>query len=473
MGIAHPLEVDRPTLVRGEGLHVWDVEGRRYLDAVSGAFCVQLGYGRSDLARAMSEASERLPFARAAAFESEESAAYARELLAAVGPPFVRVLFTSSGSEAVEVALKAAYRFQRAVGHPERTRVAHLRGHFHGATLAALRVSDYRPRRAPYEAMLGVEPVGPAAFCRRCFDGLAYPGCSLACAKAAFAGEERVGARAAIAGPAAAGGADASALIVETVPAAGLGAPVPPPGYFTRIRSECESRGALWIADEVLTGFGRVGSLFAWQRLAERPEDAGVAPDIIVFGKGAGAGYAAIGGVLLAERVASVLNAMPGGRFTHAQSYGGHPGACAVGRRVLAALRGEEIYARVREREGALRDALSTLAGHAHVYETRGLGYLWGVELVEDRASGASFAREHRIAERLEAACRERGLLIYSGTGCADGERGDFILVAPPLVAEPVEFSQIAATLKEALDQVEAGPRAAPAGSLTMGRSRG
>ncbi|MBI4365159.1 MAG: aspartate aminotransferase family protein, partial [Candidatus Latescibacteria bacterium] len=319
----------RPTLVRGEGLHVWDADGRRYFDAISGAFCVQLGYGRSDIAQAMAAAAGRLPFARTAAFESEESVAYARELLDQAGHPFVRVLFTSSGSEAVDVALKAALRYQAAAGRPKRTRVAHLRGHYHGATLAALWVGDYGPRRAPYEGLLGSHAVGPSAFCVRCFRGLTFPGCALACAEAAI-GAARAGAGGAAAEAAAVHAiegdpsqGDVAALILETIPAAGLGAPVPPPGYLARIRRECDARGALWIADEVLTGFGRVGSLFAWQRLGERPEDGRACPDIVVFGKGAGAGYAAIGGILIAERVARVLDSGPSGPFTHAQTYGG------------------------------------------------------------------------------------------------------------------------------------------------------
>src|SRR6266550_4884818 len=129
----------RPILVRGESVHVWDVDGHRYLDAISGSFCVQLGYGCSDLVRAMSDAAARLPYARPSVFGSEESEAYARELLEAAGPPYTRAIFTSSGSEAVDAALKAAYRYQQAVGHPGRARTARLRGHFHGATLGALR----------------------------------------------------------------------------------------------------------------------------------------------------------------------------------------------------------------------------------------------------------------------------------------------------------------------------------------------
>lgn len=411
----------------------------------------------------MAAAAGRLPFARPAAFESEESVAYARELLDQAGHPFVRVLFTSSGSEAVDVALKAALRYQAAAGRPKRTRVAHLRGHYHGATLAALWVGDYGPRRAPYEELLGSHAVGPSAFCARCFRGLTFPGCALACAEAAI-GAARAGAAAEAAAVHAIEGdpsqGDVAALILETIPAAGLGAPVPPPGYLARIRRECDARGALWIADEVLTGFGRVGSLFAWQRLAERPEDGRACPDIVVFGKGAGAGYAAIGGVLIAERVARVLDSGPSGPFTHAQTYGGNPIAGAVGRRVLAAMREEGIYQRVREREGALGDSLAGPVRHPHVHDVRGLGFLCGVEIVADRATGAPFPREARVAERVEAACRNRGVLIYSGTGCADGERGDHVLIAPPLVTDPRDFSGIAAVLGDALDEGTAAARA-------------
>src|SRR5262245_6019357 len=145
----------RPTLVRGEGIHVFDVDGHRYLDAVSGTFCVQLGYGRADLVKAMSEAASRVPFARPWAFESAESEAYARELLEAAGPPYTRAVFTCSGSEAVEAALKAAYLYQRTIGRPERTKVTRLKGHFHGSTIQALAATDYQARRAPYEALLG------------------------------------------------------------------------------------------------------------------------------------------------------------------------------------------------------------------------------------------------------------------------------------------------------------------------------
>jgi adenosylmethionine-8-amino-7-oxononanoate aminotransferase len=157
--------------------------------------------------------------------------------------------------------------------------------------------------------------------------------------------------------------------------------------------------------------------------------------------------------VLISGRVAAALDlgAVP---FSHAQTYGGHALACAVGRRVLAALREEKLLERVRAEESRLREALEPLARHEAVLEVRGLGFLWGIILRADRGTGAPFPRELRIAERIEARCREQGLLIYGGSGSHDGERGDHLLVAPPLVAGPHHFAQIAIGIRQALDEV-------------------
>lgn len=441
--IPPPIKTDlasthRIVLTRAEGINVWDRDGRRYLDATSGAFCVSLGYTRPDLVRAMTEAAEKLPHARPSVFESEESEAYARELLAAAGASYARVVLTSSGSEAVDVALKIAHCYQHAVGQPGGVSVRYLSGHFHGATLGALGVTGLRARRTPYEAMVGAERGGPPANCRRCFRSLVYPACGLACAEEALR-------------------SPVAAIILETIPAAGLGAPVPPPGYLARIRSLCDEAGALWIADEVLTGFGRVGSLFAWQRLADRraPDgsmpDHAAKPDLAIFGKGAGAGFAPVAGVLITDCVARALDAEG---FTHFQTYGGNPVSAAVGRRVLQAIAEEKINARVRVAESALERALLPFRDLPSVYDVRGLGFLWGIEVVEDRATGRPFPRERRIAERVAEMCRERGVLVHAGTGCADGDRGDFILIAPPLIAGEESLNTIASVLADAISSL-------------------
>ncbi|MGE5176246.1 MAG: aminotransferase class III-fold pyridoxal phosphate-dependent enzyme [Hyphomicrobiales bacterium] len=420
----------RPTLARAEGIHVWDVEGRRYVDGTSGAFCVNLGYTRPDLAAALAETAARLPHARPSRFDSEERLRYEAALLAAAAPPFARVALTSSGSEAVEAALKIAWRWHAAAGRPERRRFLSLDGHYHGATLAALDVTGVGARRDPYAALLGARAFGPHADCARCFRDLTHPDCALACADAAF---EAGGAEAGVATSGRAGkggavaatnrGADVAALIAETVPASGLAAPVPPAGWLARVRARCDAMGALWIADEVLAGFGRAGDLFAWRRLA--PD---AVPDLVVFGKGAGAGFAPLAGVLVSGRVAASLPE----DFAHHQTYGGAPTACAVGLRVLAALEEERIVAGVREREGAFAQALAPLAGHPRVRAVRGIGFLRGV-LLRDAAAAA-------IVE----ACRERGLLLH-----AAGKDG--ILLAPPLVATAGDLEGIAATLSAAL----------------------
>jgi adenosylmethionine-8-amino-7-oxononanoate aminotransferase len=415
----------RPTLVRAEGLHVWDRDGRRYLDGVSGAFCVALGYSRPDLIRAMTDAAERLPFARRAVFENPEAESYGRELVRAVGPPFTRVLLTSSGSEAVEAALKIAYRYQCASGRPDRRGFGFRPGHYHGATLGALAVTGLSPRRGPYEALPGVGPGAPGPQA-----GAGPPGPQ--------------------AGPRA-------AEILETIPAAGLGAPVPEPGFLARVRAECDEAGALWIADEVLTGFGRTGSLFAWQRLGERDADRGVAPDLVVFGKAAGAGYAALGGVLMAQRVARALDAAPESeRFAHHQTYGGHPVAAAVGRAVLHALEREQLPAHVRRMEARFREALRGLASHPRVVGINGLGALHGIHFAEDPASARAHPPEARVAERVEEACRARGLLVYAGRGW-DGSRGDFVLLAPPLPSGPDAILEAAEALTGAVREVLGG----------------
>jgi adenosylmethionine-8-amino-7-oxononanoate aminotransferase len=381
-------------LVSAHGLHVEDRHARRYLDATSGAFCVQLGYTRPDLVRAMTDAATRLPYARPTQFESEESEAYSGELLAAAGAPYTRVILTSSGSEAVEASLKIAHVYQRAIGHPERVRIEHHPGHYHGATLGALGVTGWRARRAPYDALFAGGGAG------------VWPG------------------------------ADLAAVIRETIPAAGLGAMVPTPGDLTSLRARCDATGALWIADEVLTGFGRVGALFAWKRLGEGEMErasSAPAPDLVAFGKGAGAGFAPLAGVLLSDRVARTLETA---RFTHYQTYGGNPIACAVGRRVLAALAEEGIYARVRAHEGHLAQALGALGEETpHVRGVRGLGFLWGVELAGRRAA------------EVAAACREAGVLVHAGVA-ERGATAEFILVAPPLIAGPEAFAEIAGAIR-------------------------
>lgn len=393
---------DRPVLVRAEGCHVWDREGRRYLDATSGAFCVTLGYTRPDLVEAMTRAAERLPHARPTRFDSEEAEAYRAELLEAVGPPFTRVLLTSSGSEAVDAAIKVAIAYQRALGREKRTSIRSLHGHYHGATLGALGVTGWAERRSPWEVALGPRLEGlPAA-------------------------------------DATDGGSESAAFIAETIPTAGLGVEMPRPGALAERRARCDAAGALWIADEVLTGFGRVGALFAWRRLAdERAEDAGAVPDLVVFGKGAGAGFAPVAGVLIAAHVAKVLESAPGrgdgALVEHHQSYGGNPIAAAVGRAVLRALGAGGYHDRARGMERELRAALAPAAARVNS-AIDGLGMLAGFGIAEGARGGAA---------GIVRAAAGRGLLLHA----AGPSR---VVVAPPLAMTGANWSELGGMLEAA-----------------------
>jgi adenosylmethionine-8-amino-7-oxononanoate aminotransferase len=307
-------------------------------------------------------------------------------------------------------------------------RVEHRPGHYHGATLGALGVTGWRARRAPYDALLGAGATGSAGVGGAATgDGGPEPGSPTG---------------------------DLAAVILETIPGAGLGAPAPASGDLAALRARCDAAGALWIADEVLTGFGRVGALFAWQRLGEgeagRRTGPVPTPDLVAFGKGAGAGFAPLAGVLVCDRVAQTLDAAG---FTHHQTYGGNPIACAVGRRMLAALAEERIYARVREHEGALESTLRARIASTQDVGVRGLGFLWSVVLAE------------RCGADIPASCPAAGVLVHPGKGSDAGEASDFILVAPPLTAGPDAFAEIARAIGAAV----AG---AGAGSVAYGRSR-
>jgi adenosylmethionine-8-amino-7-oxononanoate aminotransferase len=376
---------------------------------------MQLGYTRPDLIAVMAETAARLPHARPSAFDSPEGESYREALLRAAGPPFTRVLLTSSGSEAVEVAIKAAWWFQRARGAPHRREVLSLAGHYHGATLAALDATGYAARRAPFAGLLGERAFGPTP-------------------DAALEKADR-----------------AAAFLCETIPAAGLAASVPPRGWMSRIRERCDAEGALWVADEVLTGFGRTGALFAWPRIEER-DGAKAAPDMVVFGKGASAGFYPLAGVLVSERVAAALEDEEGGVFHHAQTFGGNPVACAVGKRALQAFDEEGVFERVRRAEADARRVLQPLLENESVLDVRGMGFLWGVELAAPGEGRPAFPRARCVAEKVVHGCRARGVLVHAATGFnADGS-GDAILIAPPLIAEADSLNVIAVALKEAVE---------------------
>ena len=422
-----------PIAVRGEGSTIWDGSGRAYLDAAGGAVVVNVGHGRRQITTALAEQLGRIAYAHGTTFTSEVLEAYAAELgplLPVDGPAAVYPV--SGGSEAIETAVKLARAYHLARGEPERWTVVARWGSYHGNTLGALDLSGRRPLRRPYEAWLGRFRHVSAPYEYRADDA----GSNALADPTALALElERT---ILSAGPTA-----VAAFVAEPIVGATLGAVVPPDGYWAAIADICRRHGVLLIADEVMTGFGRTGAWFGMDHWRVRP-------DIVVAAKGATSGYWPFGFVAASDRVHRTV--IDGGGFVHGFTFSHSIGGATVGREVLRILRDEGLVDASAVKGQVLKSLLrGHLGDHPHVGDIRGRGLLVGVELVADRETRAPFPRSMKLTEAVVGAARDRGLLLYSGTGNADGTNGDTILLGPPLVVTHDELERIAAGLADAL----------------------
>jgi hypothetical protein len=420
-------------VARARGCEIWDTDGRRYLDAAGGAVVVGIGHGDPGVVAAISAQAAEVAYAHGTMFTSEALEAYAAELAAVVPVDDARVYPVSGGSEAVETALKMARAYHLARGEDRHRVVARL-GSYHGNTRGALDLSGREPLRRPYLPWLGQAAHTLAAYEYRCPFPQTHPsGCGGGYARAL----ERTIVKA--------GPETVAAFVAEPISGATLGAAVPPDDYWPAVVEVCRRFGILVIADEVMTGFGRTGRWFGCDHW-------GVRPDILVAAKGAASGYWPLGLVVASGRVHDTIAARG---FTHGFTFSHHVVGAAAGRAVLRVLRERNLVGAAEVQGKRLRAALEErLGGHRAVGDIRGLGLLVGVELVADRATRAPYPRAERLTERLVAAARERGLLVYPSTGCADGRDGDLVVLGPPLVISDAEVDEVVALLGAALDEV-------------------
>ena len=420
-----------PRVVSGRGCELWDADGRRYLDAAGGAVVVGIGHGVEAVVEAIRAQAAEVAYAHGSMFSSDALEAYAAELAALVPLDDARVYPVSGGSEAIETALKMARAYHLARGE-DRSVVIGRWGAYHGNTLAALDVGGRDPLRAPYLPWLGLAEHTLAAYEYRCpFPDTHPAGCGRHYAEAlerliAETGPERV-----------------AAFVAEPVAGAALAAAVPPDDYWPAVAEVCRRHGVLLIADEVMTGFGRTGRWFGGDHW-------GLRPDILVAAKGAASGYWPLG---LAVASGEVCDTIGRTGFTHGFTYSHHVVGAAAGLQVLRVLRERRLVEAAETQGKRLRAGLeANLGGHPAAGDVRGLGLLVAVELVADRATRAPFPRRRRIAERVVAAARDHGLLLYWSSGCADGNDGDLILLGPPLIATDAEIDEMAALATAAVE---------------------
>ncbi len=422
--------------MRGDGIYLIDEDGRRYVDACGGAAVSCLGHGHPEIIAAIAEQAARLEYAHTGFFTSEASEDLAAVVAESSPGALDRIWFTSSGSEAIEAALKLARQYHLESGDAGRTRFIARRLGYHGNTLGALAAGGSAWRRAPYAPMLIdvslVDPCfeyrfaepgeTPEAYGRRAADSLEQEILRL--------GPETV-----------------IAFVAETVVGATTGAVPPVPGYLKQIREICTRYGVLMILDEVMCGSGRTGTFMACEQ-----DD--VVPDIATLGKGLGAGYQPIGAVVCTDHVYDAV-ASGSGALKHGQTYNAHPVGCAAALAVQRVIEKEKLLGRVREAGERLSDLLLARFGnHPHVGDIRGRGLLQAIELVADRSSKAPFDPELALHERAKADALARGLLIYPGGGTVDGRSGDHILLAPPYNVSDDELDMIVELLGETVDSV-------------------
>jgi adenosylmethionine-8-amino-7-oxononanoate aminotransferase len=337
----------------------------------------------------------------------------------------------------MESALKLARTYHLARGESERWIVISRWGSYHGNSLGALDLSGRKPLRRPYEGWLG----------RFRHVSAAYP------YRGDYAGANALGDGAELAAELdrtiqAAEPGTVAAFVAEPIVGATLAAAEPPDDYWPAIADVCRRHGLLLIADEVMTGFGRTGRWFGLDHW-------GVRADIVVAAKGATSGYWPFGLVAASADVHDTV--MNGGGFVHGFTYSHHAVGATVAREVLRILRDEELVEASQAKGRLLRAMLDErLAEHPNVGEIRGRGLMLGLELVADRESKAPFPRTAKVTEAVVRAARERGVLVYSGTGLADGTDGDSILLGPPFVVTESELATIARVVAEAIEAARA-----------------
>ena len=404
--------------VSAEGLLIRSEDGREVIDGSGGAAVACLGHGHPRVIEAIRAQAGTLCYAHTGLYTSRPAEALAEKLVGHAPGGLTHAYFVSSGSEAVEAALKLARQYVLEIGQGQRDRFIGRRQSYHGNTLGALAAGGSLMRRPPYEPILSTafSHVSPCFAYRHQHPDESDPQYVQRLAAELEAEFQRLGSGRVI------------GFIAETVVGATTGCVTAVPGYFPAIREVCDRHGALLILDEVMCGVGRTGTMHAW-------EQEGVVPDIQVIAKGLGGGYQPIGGILIQDRIVQALRA-GSGLHKHGHTYAAHPLACAAALAVQQVIAEDALVAQVATRGAQLGQALHHRFGqHPHVGDVRGRGLFWALELVQDRDTKAPFPAELGLDARVKRAAFEHGLACYPMSGTVDGRSGDHVILAPPYVA--------------------------------------
>ena len=425
--------VQLPTIARAEGIYAWDTDGKRHIDACSGAIVAQLGHGHPAIRDAMLAQLDKVAFAYRTQFENQPALDLAEKLVGLVGGRFDRVFFSSGGSESVESALKLARQYWVCRGEPRRNVFIARKPSYHGSTTGALAMTSYTPLTQPFEPMLRLYPKIASPTQYRVPAGKSAEQHALDCADALDAAIREVGAD------------QVAAFVAEPIGGASTGAEVPHDAYFARIRDICTRHGILLILDEVMTGVGRTGRWFGFQHWD-------VDADILCLAKGLGAGYYPTSAIVTRAELTDPI--LASGGFQHGYTYAGNPLASATALAVIGVIERDGLVEHAAATGAYLRDLLEQLASrHDFIGDVRGRGFLLALEYVADRASKTPFDPSLRFGDQVTRAAREHGVIIYPRKSLM-GETGDHTLIAPPLITTRAQCDEIVERLDAAFRAV-------------------
>ncbi|KVE16796.1 aspartate aminotransferase family protein [Burkholderia vietnamiensis] len=422
-----------PVAVAGDGIEIIDSTGKRYIDACGGAAVSCLGHSNQRVIDAIKRQVQQLPYAHTSFFTTDVAEELADRLVEAAPAGLEHVYFVSGGSEAIEAALKLARQYFVEKGEPQRRHFIARRQSYHGNTLGALAIGGNAWRREPFLPLLiEAHHVSP---CYAYRDQAAGETDEAYAQRLADELEQKI---------VALGAENVAAFVAETVVGATAGAVPPVRTYLKKIRAVCDKYGVLLILDEIMSGMGRTGYLFAC-------DEDDVAPDLLTIAKGLGAGYQPIGATLVSDRIYRTI-VDGSGFFQHGHTYLGHATACAAALEVQRVIADEKLLDSVKARGEQLRASLREhYAAHPHVGDVRGRGLFVGVELVRDRDSKAPFDPKLKLHAAVKREAMQRGLMVYPMGGTIDGVHGDHILVAPPFICTAQQIDTIVERLSGAI----------------------
>lgn len=431
------LNQEYPVAIYGRGIYLYDKEGKKYLDGSSGAVTASIGHGIPEVIHAMQEQAEKVSFVYRSQFTNEPAEALAKKLSEISPGDLNWSFFVNSGSEATETAMKIAIQYWQEKGKHRKNKIISRWMSYHGITLAALSMSGYIERRQRFTQILEEYPsVSPPYLYRndQYEDELTFN------QRSAQELEEQIQRI---------GKDEVAAFIAEPIVGAAGGALTPPDGYYQAIKEVCDRNDVLFIADEVMTGIGRTGKMFAMEHWPS------VVPDLITTGKGMTGGYTPLAAVLISDRImAPILNGSK--MIMSGHTFSANPQSAAISLAVLQYIEKHKLVEKAKENGFYLMDKVKALANTSLIIgDVRGKGLFLGIEFVMNKATKETFPKKIQLTNRIVQAAFDNGLLVYPSASGENGTTGDAIIIAPPLIINKAEIDELVTRLRNAIEKTE------------------